>query len=138
MLQKLLAPFQKRLGSYAKDSMILMTGTALSMGISLLSSPILSRLYNPNQFGLLTTFTSVYSVLLIAATCRYELAILLPKEEQEAFTVTLLGAGLSVAFSLVMGLVLAVIGCFGVPLSYWPFLPPLWLCWESITAVITG
>ena len=116
MLQKLLAPFQKRLGSYAKDSLILMTGTALSMGISLLSSPILSRLYNPDQFGLLTTFTSVYSVLLIAATCRYELAILLPKEEKEAFTVTLLGAGLSIAFSVVMDLVLAVIGLSGVPL----------------------
>lgn len=124
MFQKILAPFQKKLGSYAKDSLILMTGTAVSMGISLLSSPILSRLYSPEEFGVLTTFTSVYSVLLIAATCRYELAILLPREEEEALSVTLLGAGLSVIFSLALGLVLTVMGLLGAALSYWPFLPP--------------
>ena len=136
MLQKILAPFQKKLGSYAKDSLILMAGTAVSMGISLLSSPILSRLYTPEEFGVLTTFTSVYSVLLIAATCRYELAILLPKEEEEALSVTLLGAGFSVVFSLALALVLTVMDFFGVALSFWPFLP--WPCWVSTTAATTG
>ena len=124
MLQKFLAPFQKKLGGYAKDSLILMTGTAVSMGVSLLSSPILSRLYTPEQFGIFTTFTSVYSVLLVAATCRYELAILLPKEEEEALSVTLLGAGISILFSLILGLGLMIAALLGKDLSYWPFLPP--------------
>ena len=46
--------------------------------------PILTRLYAPDDFGLLTLFTSIVGVLTILATADFQYAILLPKDDRQA------------------------------------------------------
>ncbi|MGR6001543.1 hypothetical protein ACT7C7_27765 [Bacillus cereus] len=42
-----------------------MSGTALGQIIVFLSSPILTRLYSPEDFGVLNLYTSILSFLLV-------------------------------------------------------------------------
>lgn len=51
-------------------------GTAGAQGIYLISLPLLTRLYSPEDFGVLAVFTSLVAVCLVIGTARYEDAII--------------------------------------------------------------
>jgi O-antigen/teichoic acid export membrane protein len=61
-----------------------MTGTAIAQIIPLAITPILTRLYTPEDFGLLALYLSSVSVLSIVVTGNYEKAIIMPKENRDA------------------------------------------------------
>lgn len=67
-----------------KNVTILMSGTAVSQGITIAAAPVLSRLFDPEAFGTLAIYTSIISILAVIVTWRYELAIVLPKDDEEA------------------------------------------------------
>jgi O-antigen/teichoic acid export membrane protein len=56
-------------------------------GLVLLAYPVLSRLYDPAEFGLLVVFTSVVSMIGVLSTASLESAILIPADEDEATAV---------------------------------------------------
>jgi O-antigen/teichoic acid export membrane protein len=66
--------------------MTLMSGTMLSQVISILLSPILTRLYTPDQYGLLGLFAAIVSTISVVATGKFETAILLPKTDDKAYS----------------------------------------------------
>jgi O-antigen/teichoic acid export membrane protein len=74
---------------FAKDVLTLVTGTTVAQVIGLIASPILTRLYGPESFGLLALFTSLTGIIGVIACMRYELAIMLPKDDDDA--INLLG-----------------------------------------------
>lgn len=78
-----------------------MSGTAIAQAIPVLISPILSRLYTPEDFGVLALFMSIAAVLGVIATGRYELAIMLPQRQREAYNILALSLliSLGVAFA---------------------------------------
>ena len=47
-------------------------------------SPILTRIYSPEEFGTLALYLAILAVVSVAGTLRYELAILQPKESRDA------------------------------------------------------
>lgn len=46
--------------------------------------PVLSRLYTPEQFGILASFTSVVAIIAAVATLKYDMAIMLPAQDDSA------------------------------------------------------
>jgi lipopolysaccharide exporter len=68
----------------------LLTGTSLAQAIGLVFSPLLTRLYAPEQFGFLALFLSTSTILSLAASLNYEPGIMLPDGEDEAWTLALL------------------------------------------------
>lgn len=62
----------------------LSAGTALGQGIVVLVAPILSRLYFPDDYGALAVYVSMMGIFTVVAGGRYELAITIPEEEEEA------------------------------------------------------
>ena len=75
---------------FASNVLKLVTGKVLSQTILLLTMPILSRLYSPADFGIYQLFISVTAIVIVIASLRYEMAILLPKKEKEAATLVAL------------------------------------------------
>ena len=69
---------------FSKNVLTLMTGTTIAQIIPLLLTPVLSRLLSPEEFGLFAFFLSFVTFFLVISTGRYELAILLPKEDKKA------------------------------------------------------
>jgi O-antigen/teichoic acid export membrane protein len=59
-------------------------GTALSQGMLVLASPLLTRLYSPADFGVLAVYLSLVSILVIVASLRYEFALPIPEDDGEA------------------------------------------------------
>ncbi len=69
---------------YIKDIFSLGAGILLSQFIALLASPILTRLFTPADFGKLAILMAVVSSLSMAACGRYDMAMLLPKKNNDA------------------------------------------------------
>ncbi|BDU75443.1 lipopolysaccharide biosynthesis protein [Mesoterricola sediminis] len=65
-------------------------GTALAQGLIVLASPVLTRLYSPGDFGVLTVYMSLVTVLVSLGSLRYEQALPLPEAEAEAAGLLLL------------------------------------------------
>lgn len=61
-----------------------MGGTATSQIIIVIASPVVTRLYNPEDFGLFSIYTSVVGLVSCVACLRYELAIPLPEKNKDA------------------------------------------------------
>lgn len=70
--------------AYARNIITLVSGASLSQVILLAITPILTRVFTPDEFGVYGAFFAVVSILVLLVTGRYELAILLPKDEQDA------------------------------------------------------
>ncbi len=102
MVAKGLWEFVKPRSEFARHVLTLATGTGMAQVLPLAVLPVLSRLYTEVQFGLLNLFLSIVSILGIVATGRYELAIMLPEENEEAAQVLGLSIGLSVLLSLLL------------------------------------
>jgi O-antigen/teichoic acid export membrane protein len=59
-------------------------GTALAQAAAVLVSPILTRIYDPADFGAFAVFTTILGIIVIAASLNYERAIPLPSDDVTA------------------------------------------------------
>ena len=78
---------------FLRKSAIVASGQALGLGVTVLASPILSRLYSPRDFGLLAIFSTLIGVITTFATLRYENAIPLPNDDWLAHSLAALSDG---------------------------------------------
>ncbi|WP_258164917.1 lipopolysaccharide biosynthesis protein [Desulfobacca acetoxidans] len=124
-------------GSFIRNVFTLMTGTVVAQAIPIMASPILTRLYNPEEFGSLALFSAVASMIGVIATGRYELAIMLPQEEEEAINLVGLSLAITLCLSTITFLVVAafnreIANLLGNPnFSIWLFAIP-------VTVFLTG
>ncbi len=77
-----------------------MSGTTLGQAISLAIYLILSRIYTPDDFGIFALYMSILSITNITATAKYELAVMMPREDREGLNLMGLSAIISVCVSL--------------------------------------
>jgi O-antigen/teichoic acid export membrane protein len=82
IINRIKARLQK--SEFIRHVLILMTGSGLASAITLLVSPVLTRAYTPENFGVFAAFAAVTSILGGAAALRYELAVVLPDKEGDA------------------------------------------------------
>ncbi|XWE63473.1 oligosaccharide flippase family protein [Sporomusa sphaeroides] len=87
-----------------------MSGTVLSQLILFFSSPIITRFYNPEEFGLFAFFTSSVAIISSLVTGKYELAVALPRLKQNAIKIIFLGVVLALCSNFVLILLLAMGG----------------------------
>lgn len=69
---------------------MLMGGTASAQLLMVLAAPFLTRLYKPEDFGVLAVYTGLLALLAVIASLRYQLAIPLPACDQEAANIVVL------------------------------------------------
>ncbi len=82
---------------------ILILGTTIAQLFTVITSPILSRLYSPEQFGGLGFIISIVSVFTVIANLRLELAIALPKFVKTSQTVFIVVFFINSTFAMVLG-----------------------------------
>jgi O-antigen/teichoic acid export membrane protein len=93
---------------FVKNVATMMTGTAIAQAIPFLISPILSRLYTPEEFGTLALFMSVAAIIGVISTGRYELAIMLPEKKRDAHNLLILSLCISLVVSLLTLLLIII------------------------------
>lgn len=134
MIGRLYLFFQSR---FLKQMMIVMTGTGLAQLLTVLTAPLLGRLYEPADFGLLSLYTSIISVLSVGIGLRYELAICLPKSDEEAGRLLLLSVLVAAGFSAV-GLIFLSCGGSGLVSGGIPEKLSAWLWWAPLSLLSIG
>lgn len=87
---------------FSRNVLTLMTGTIIAQAIPIVVTPILTRLYTPEDFGLLAIFSSITIVISSIATGRYELAIVIPESDHDAVNIAALGMLINTLFSFVL------------------------------------
>jgi len=76
-------------GSFKRGVSVLVGGTAASQVLLFAAAPILTRLYAPDDFGLLALYAALLGIGGVVVSLRYQLAIPLPGDDQEAASVAL-------------------------------------------------
>lgn len=89
---------------FTRNVAVLVGGTALGQALVVLVSPLLTRLYTPEDFGILAIYVALLSILGVVASLAYEVAIPLPKDDEIAANVLALALAIVLALSVVVGL----------------------------------
>ena len=109
-LQNAKALFRSR---FVRDGSVLAAGAAIAQAVTLLTAPIMSRLYDPAAYGLLALVIAVFSIIRLPASLQYEQAVILPKENVDALAITKGGLLLSI------GCLIAILLASALPLKAW-------------------
>ena len=113
MQSKAAKVFRLRLSNssvFARDVLKLVGGTTAAQAIGFLVVPLLARIYSPDAFGALSVFGSITTILIIVSCLRYEYAILLPEQEQDASNLLILCVGLAFLVSVVAAMIVTFCG----------------------------
>ena len=115
----------------------IVTGSVIGQALVMVAYPVLTRLYSPAEFGLLTVFSSVVGMLSVVSAGALESAVVIPVRDRDAAAVAWAGLGsvcLVAALTGIVGIVAAapLSGLVGVPAlaGYW------WLV--SLTVLAMG
>ncbi|MBZ9782647.1 oligosaccharide flippase family protein [Pseudomonas sp. REP124] len=87
---------------------VLIGGTAVAQIIMLCVLPLLTRLYTPEDFSVLSVYLALLSVISVAATLRFELAIPIPEDDVDAINVLFL----AIVSSALSGTLIALVVYF--------------------------
>lgn len=93
---------------FVKSVAVLMTGTALSQLFSFLISPILTRIYTPEEMGDLNLYLRIVGFLAALATARFELSLPLPKKDEHSYLIYRLS--LKIATYILIGVSILAVG----------------------------
>ncbi len=88
---------------FLKPLLTLSSGNVLSQIIVLAAAPILSRLYEPEAFGIVVFFIAIYAVLQPFACLRYEAAIVLAPDDQDALALLKLCVVIAFSVAIILG-----------------------------------
>jgi len=92
-------------GGVARNMILVGGGTALGQGALVVASPILTRLFDPEAFGLLSVYGAVLAVLVSVASLRYDFAIPIANDAAEAVHLFMISVVLAVVASALLGIV---------------------------------
>ena len=90
-------------GSFGRHVLTLIGGSALAQLLPLLATPFLTRLYSPEQFGALALLLAVANPVSLLVCGRYELTVVLPKEDREARTLVQVALLFALGSLIVLG-----------------------------------
>lgn len=93
--------------SFLKSVSTLLSGTLLSMVVSLIAQVILARFFNEEAFGILATFQALVTTFSIVASLRFEDALALPRRMQGSANVYVLATLTSLLFSGLIAVLLS-------------------------------
>lgn len=127
---------------FARDVLLLSGGTGISQVIAVAVLPLLTRLYSPEDFGVLTLFISIVTLLSFFTSFNYELMIVLSRSHRSASQLVWLILAITCGIASFALLIIALVRnefseLLGVPeLAAWLYaVPVLIVCASSYQAL---
>ncbi len=123
----------KNSSEFSRNVITLMTGTTIAQAIPIALSPILSRIYTPNDIALLAVYMSIVSIISTIVTLKYDLAIMLPEKDEDSINIVVVSIIISFIISFIMFLIIAIfnqditilISAKNKDISKWLYFAPL-------------
>ena len=126
---------------YIKNVTTLATGTTAAQALSILSSPILYRIYDKEDYGTLGQYMAVVGVLGVFSTMQYQQVILLEEEDEDAKKVMWLNRLINVILTLLLIIVVVLFNTYIANLfnnpkvAVWLYLLPLSIFFSGQNAI---
>lgn len=92
-------------GQFARGVSVLVGGTAVSQLLTVLAIPLITRLYTPEDFGILAAFTAFLAFFTVVSAARYDLTLPLPEKDEDAASLLVLGAGIVAVVTILSAIV---------------------------------
>lgn len=115
---------------FGRNVLTLMTGTVIAQAIPVVLAPFLTRIYTPEDFGVLAVYLAIIGIISIVITARYELAIVLPRSNKAAIGIFSASIYIALITCIILTILLyffweALASLLNKPdLSYWLYLLP--------------
>lgn len=110
MKNKIVRLFQS---TFVRNVIIITTGTAGAQAVTMALSPVITRLYGPEAFGIMGTFNAMISIIIPISALTYPIAIVLPDSDQDAKGIIKLSLLITVILSI---LSILLLGFFNEPI----------------------
>lgn len=94
---------------FSHNVLTLMTGTTIAQAIPIAISPILTRIYTPQDFGVFALFLAIVGFFSVISSFRYEQAILVPKDDEDAINILALGFLINIFISIFLFLIVVIL-----------------------------
>lgn len=94
----------------AKGIILISGGTAFAQFANVIFSPIITRIYPPEQYGVLTVYTAILGMLTIAGALKYEWGIPISDDEDTAVNVLALSISIITVISTIIFMLLLFFG----------------------------
>lgn len=95
---------------FNRNVLTLMAGTTIAQAIPIAISPILTRIYTPEDFGFLAIYIFAITFFANIVTGKYEMSIYLPKQNSVAKEMLEISLYLSTVFSILLLLIVLLFG----------------------------
>ncbi len=93
---------------FARNIFSLTSSSIIAQVINFFLTMVLTRIYSPSDFGLLTIFFTVTSLVGVFCTCKYDVAIVVSKTREDGISLVRLSMFISIIFSLFAFLVIVI------------------------------
>lgn len=122
---------------FSRNVLTLAAGNTIAQSIPLALSPLLTRIYTPKDFGVLGLFLAMTSILGSISNGRYELAIMLPEENEDAINIAALGMVIAMSISVIC---LIIVILFKAKIADWLGSEEIgvWLYFMPASIILTG
>ena len=97
-------------GRFARRLMMLSAGTVAGQLLLVASSPVLTRLFSPAEFGALAVFSAFGSILGGLMALRYDYAIPVARDDEEAAALVAAGLATTAGLSILVAILVAALG----------------------------
>jgi len=121
-----------RRSQFFRNTLKLVFGTGIAQVISVLLSPVMTRLYTPDDFGLYSFYIYIVAGFVLISSLRYELAIVFSKDEKDALNVFSLSVIIDLAISFLLLILVIIYNLYFIKiypinkvLSQWLYALPL-------------
>ena len=127
--------------SFLKHTLTLGSGVIIAQVIPIITSPVLTRLYSPECFGTLAVFMAIVSSIAPVVCGKYEVAMVLPKSDQDGMDLFVIALWMTFGLSLIFFISLlffsdrVVLVLNAQKLDDWIFLTPVALL---LTGILTA
>lgn len=95
---------------FVRNALTLISGTTLAQFVAILVTPILSRIYSTEDFGVLSVYMSITAILSVVSTMRYEMAVVLPEKDEDAINLMALSFLISCFWSILSLIAIVLFG----------------------------
>jgi len=114
----------------------LLSGATIAQIIALITIPILTRIYSPEDFGFIAIYLSIANIITSISAGRYELAIMLPKKKESALAIFTGSFKIIVIISLTSFLAIVILKSFDNKVS--SFIEPSYFYLLPLSIFIIG
>ena len=126
-------------GALVKNTLKLTSGSVINYIIPIVTTPILTRIFSPADYGVWGIFSSISTILTVFVCGGYEYAIVESESEEERNNVVKLCVGICTVFNILLTLVFFIMRLFGSSLfeiGDLVFLVPLYLLLTGFLSIL--